>query len=309
MGKQETEERSERRRHLTQYRLISICLCIWPFEGSRWLSQPIKYVTGLHPSSTRDSNAMPGPATFLVLTVASSARVLYGIAWEGAGSGVPNPAPFCYYSLTRRDPELVDPPFQVSRCAGNNRDLQTGQRSSGCVVNGCTETVYLSDSPYSSLNLFLRHTPQPPPPRIPKPPFLFRPWAPNQDALQTQFYSAGPHSDSGGSLPHPHLFWSGSVCLQSLECEWITSERICLRLTVALRAPSPPPALRIRSGMREGNRLRGVLLPPLLAPSAMPHPYQSPGSLPPPLPLLLVPPPPSPPLPCSAGRASISVLT
>lgn len=152
---------------------------------------------------------MPGPATFLVLSMASSARVLYGIAWEGAGSGVPNPAPFCYYSLTRRDPEQVDPPFQVSRCAGNNRDLQTGQRGSGCVVSGCTETVL------QSILITQPCPPLPHHPRIPKPPFLFRPWAPNQDALQTPFYSALPTRTPEAACPTPTSFGPGQFVFRA----------------------------------------------------------------------------------------------
>lgn len=42
--------------------------------------------------------------------------------------------------------------------------------------------------------------------------------------------------------PTPTPVWSGSVCLQSLECAF-TSERICLRLTVALRGVPPHPRL------------------------------------------------------------------
>lgn len=82
--------------------------------------------------------------------------------------------------------------------------LQTQHRGRGCVVSRCTETGNLSCSPYSSPNLFLRHS-SPAPPRIPQPPFLLRPWTQNRDALLTPFYSALPPQPLEASCPTPIL--------------------------------------------------------------------------------------------------------
>lgn len=150
--------------HLTEYRLINICLCFGTFEGSR-VAVPTHQVCHrlaplLHPETDMPCQVLP--PFWCSFRVASSACVLYGIAWEGTGSGAPNPTPFCHHSLTCRDPGQVDPPFQMSQCAGNSRDLKTGHRGSGCVVSGYTETVLQSiliTQPFPPLPL---HPPPPP---------------------------------------------------------------------------------------------------------------------------------------------------
>lgn len=147
----------------------------------------------------------------------------------------------------------------------------------------------LSVSPYSSSNLFLLYPP-PPPPHTPAA-ISFQALGTKSGCSPKSALLCAPRSDSGGSLPHPQpRLVPVSLSSEPGVCVHFRSHLSTAHRRTALRAPSPPPALkRIRSGMREGSRLRGSSFPPPLDQSAVPPPYQSPRSLPPPLPLLLVP--------------------
>lgn len=153
----------------------------------------------------------------------------------------------------------------------------------GCVVSGCAETgtcpAARAHHPTFSSVTHPPHTPAA---------ISFQALGIKSGCSPNSVSLCAPPSDSGGSLPHPHSLWSGSVCLHSLKCEWITSEHICVSPSHCGPPHRPPPALkRIRSGVREESLLRGPpssLFPPRpLVPSSPISRF-----LPPPLPLPLV---------------------
>jgi hypothetical protein len=117
-------------------------------------------------------------------------------------------------------------------------------------------------------SIFSSVTPLPRHPRIPQPPFLFRPWAPNWDALQTLFYSALPTWNLEAALPHPHSrLVRVSLSSEPGVCVYFRTHLSTSHRRTAGGSPSPPPALkRIRSGMKEGEPPVGFLLPPSSCP-------------------------------------------
>lgn len=162
----------------------------------------------------------------------------------------PKSCPCFHYPLTCRDPGQVDPPFQMSRCAGNNRgaDLQTQHRGRGSVVSRCTETGNLSCSPYSSHHPTFSSVTPPPAPAYPSSHFFSGLGHQIGMLSQLRFTLRSPLGLWRQLAPPPSSLWSGSVCLPNLECEWIISEHICVSPSHCGPPHSPPALKRLMMG-------------------------------------------------------------
>lgn len=223
------------------------------------------------------------PPSWCSFRVASSACVLYGIAWGGGRQWGPKSYPILSSFTYLQGSWAGRPSFSDVTMRWEQQrpaDRIQGQWLRGQWIHRDCPAVHTHHSTFSSVT--------PPPPHT-QAAISFQALGTKSGCFPNSFLLCAPRLDCGRSLPHLHPL----LVRVSLSSEPIVCVHFRMHLSMSHRrtaGPSPPPALkRIRSGMREGSRLRGSSFLPLLARSAVPPPYPSPGSLPPPLLLLLVP--------------------